>query len=125
MNVDISKFKKKAEEIIAEENFGKTQQKIVAFVLDEKGRIISTGVNSYIKTHPEQAKAAEKVGEHYKVYLHAEVAACTKIQYKKLGKQETIVIIRLNNQNEMIAAKPCKICSAIIKKYGFKHIIHS
>lgn len=126
MNIDISKFKQKAEKILEEESFEKSQQKIVAFILDAKGRILSTGVNSYIKTHPEQAKAAEKTGQDYKVYLHAEIAAATRLHRKQLGKQETIVVIRLNTQNELMTAKPCRICEAVIKlNYGIKNVIHT
>lgn len=125
MNVDISKFKKKAEEIIAEENFSMTQQKIVAFVLDSRGRILTTGVNSYIKTHPKQARAAKEAGESYKVYLHAEIAALAKLSRKQKGKPHTIVVIRLNNDNEMLEAKPCPICKAVIEQENICNIIHS
>jgi deoxycytidylate deaminase len=126
MNIDLTKFKQKAEKIIAEERFERTQQKIVAFVLDSKGRVLSTGVNSYVKTHPEQAKAAEEIGQEYKVYLHAEVAALTRLHRKQLGQQNTIVVLRLNNQNEMSNAKPCRICNAVIKeKYGINNVIHT
>ena len=39
-----------------------TKHKITAIIYDKKGRVLSIGQNSYIKTHPYQAKIAKQVG---------------------------------------------------------------
>lgn len=126
MYVNIEKLKKKAIRILEnDQSLDRTQQKIVAFVLDSKGKILSEGTNSYIKTHPEQAQSAKEEGEDYKIFLHAEVSALTRLKYHQLGKQETIVVLRLNNQLSLCYSKPCPICCRTIKKYGISNIIHS
>lgn len=48
---------------------------IIATTYDKRGRIIALGHNSYVKTHPKQAKWAAQVNQEYKLMLHAEVPA--------------------------------------------------
>ena len=47
-----------------------TKYVVGAFALDSRGVVISKGCNSFVKTHPMQKKYADKVGLHYKIYLH-------------------------------------------------------
>jgi tRNA(Arg) A34 adenosine deaminase TadA len=68
---------------------------ITAFIYDKRGRVLSIGKNSYIKTHPYQAKCAEEVGEGYKVFLHAEIDAINKCT--NLDKAHRISIFRFTN----------------------------
>ena len=51
------------------------KHKVTATVYDKQGNVLSVGYNSYIKTHPLQAKLAYRCGQPEKVYLHAEIAA--------------------------------------------------
>ena len=53
--------------------------KITAVAYDKRGRVLAIGKNSYVKTHPFQAKMAHSVGEPHKVFIHAEIAAILKI----------------------------------------------
>lgn len=48
----------------------KNRQQVTAFIYDKRGRVLSIGKNSYVKTHPLQAHHANKVGLGDKLYLH-------------------------------------------------------
>lgn len=91
---------------------------IKATIYDKKGRIISIGYNSYIKTNTYQAKLAEQTGTPDKQFLHAEVAAIIKAQRK--GKPHRIFVERYNKLGEPVLAKPCPICDLAIKIAGIK-----
>lgn len=98
-------------------------QNITAFAYDRKGRILSIGRNSYVKTHPLQARAAKEVGEDYKIYLHAEVAALVKI--KNWQKIDKLVVTRYNKNGEPMLAKPCRVCQRVIKIAGISTVEHT
>lgn len=100
-----------------------TMQNITAFAYDRKGRLLSIGRNSYIKTHPLQAKAAKEVGEDYKIYLHAEVAALVKI--KNWQKIDKLVVTRYNKNGEPMLAKPCRVCQRLINIAGINTVEHT
>lgn len=100
-----------------------TMQNITAFAYDRKGRILSIGRNSYVKTHPLQARAAKEVGEDYKIYLHAEVAALVKI--KNWQKIDKLVVTRYNKNGEPMLAKPCRVCQRVIKIAGIGTVEHT
>lgn len=100
-----------------------TMQNITAFAYDRKGRILSIGRNSYVKTHPLQARAAKEVGEDYKIYLHAEVAALVKI--KNWQKIDKLVVTRYNKNGEPMLAKPCRVCQRVIKIAGISTVEHT
>ena len=65
---------------------------MTAILYDKRGRVLSIGKNSYVKTHPLQARYATQVGEPSKVFLHAEVDAIVKC--KNLDKAHKIVVFR-------------------------------
>jgi deoxycytidylate deaminase len=96
---------------------------VTAIIYDKRGRVLSIGKNSYVKTHPLQAEYARATGEPHKVFLHAETAAIIKCQY--LSKAEKIVIFRHTEDGSPANAKPCKICSHAIKLAGIKIIEHT
>lgn len=87
-------------------------QNVTAILYDKKGRVLSVGKNSYIKTHPLQALYAAKVGTPKKVYLHAEIDALRRC--KELSKAYKIVVIRTLANGNTGNAKPCPICEAAI-----------
>lgn len=121
--ISIGRFHIKAIKIAESVNLS-GEQRVVAFVLDSKGRILTTGWNSYEKTHPVQKKAAFALSKTYKVFMHAEVHALTRLSYKQLGKQKMIVVIRLGSNNQLLPSCPCIICSDVIREYGVETIIH-
>jgi tRNA(Arg) A34 adenosine deaminase TadA len=96
---------------------------ITAIIYDKKGRVLSIGKNSYIKTHPYQAKIAASVGLPHKIFLHAEIHAIIKC--KKLDKAYKIVVYRYDNFGNPANAQPCPICSDAISKSGIKIVEHT
>ena len=99
------------------------KQNLTAIIYDRKGRVISMGKNSYIKTHPYQAKLANEVGLSDKIYLHAEIDALVKL--KNWDKAHKIVITRIGKSGEPLLAKPCPVCERAIKLAGIKEIQHT
>ncbi len=98
-------------------------QNITAFAYDKKGRLLSVGRNSYVKTHPLQARMAKEVGEDYKIYLHAEVAALVKV--KNWTRVDKLVVTRYNKNGEPMIAKPCRVCQRVIKFAGINTVEHT
>lgn len=96
---------------------------LTAICLDKKGRVLSVARNSYIKTHPLQAKAAERVGEPERIYLHAEIAAIVKV--KDWDKIHTLVINRRNRAGKKLPSKPCKICLSVIEDIGISNVVYT
>ena len=98
----------------------KQQLRVFAQVFDKRGRLLSCAVNSYVKTHTVQAKAADKVGRPSSIYLHAEIAALIKI--KDWTKAHKMVVLRHLKDGTPALAKPCLICQHVINQTGIKHI---
>ena len=89
---------------------------IIATVYDKRGRVLTTGENSYDKTHPLQAKFAVRVGLYDKIYLHSEIAALSKL--KKHHKPYRIVVERYKDNGDPALARPCIVCQAAIESHG-------
>ena len=98
----------------------KKQHAITAIIYDKRGRVLSVGQNSYVKSHTVMARHANKVGLPEKIYLHAE--AHSIIKCKDLSKAHTIRVFRYNSQGLPVNAKPCLICMQIIKEANIKNI---
>lgn len=96
---------------------------MTALIYDRKGRVLSVGQNSYLKTHPLQAKHAKVTGHPEKQYLHAEVHAITRC--RDLRRAHRIFIARYNKQGEPVLAKPCPVCMSAIRESGIRHISHT
>ena len=101
----------------------KQRQQITAVIYDKRGRVLSVGQNSYIKTHPVQAHHAEKVGEPEKVYLHAEIHAITRCP--DLTKAHRIFVTRWDRQGRAVLAAPCAVCRSAIEAAGIRQISHT
>lgn len=99
------------------------KHELTAFIYDKKGNLLSMGKNSYVKTHPLQAKYAKENREEYKHFLHAEIAAIIKC--KQIERAHKLVVMRLNNEGKQMLAKPCKICQRAISFTPIKVIEHS
>lgn len=67
-----------------------------------------------------QARHASKVGEPYKVHLHAEVSAIVKC--RNLKKAHKISVFRFNKQGQPMLAKPCPICISAIRATNITEI---
>ena len=98
----------------------KKRHAITAIIYDKRGRVLSVGQNSYVKSHTVMARHANKVGLPEKIYLHAE--AHSIIKCRDLHKAHTIRVFRYNRQGLPVNAKPCPICMRIIKEVNIKNI---
>lgn len=96
---------------------------ISAIIYDKRGRVISVGSNSYVKTHPMQAKYASAAGDPKKVFLHAEIHAITRCS--DINKAFRIAVFRYNEDGSPALARPCPICMSAIRAAGIKHIEHT
>jgi deoxycytidylate deaminase len=96
---------------------------VTAIIYDKRGRVLSVGVNSYVKTHPMMAEYARRAGEPHKVYLHAEVAAITRCTH--IERAHKIVVLRYTEDGSPANARPCKICQAAIKAAGIEIVEHT
>ena len=74
------------------------KQNITALVFDKRGKLLSMGRNSYVKTHPMQARLAKEVGEEHKIFLHAEVDALVKL--RDWDRAHKLVITRYTRDGE-------------------------
>ncbi len=97
----------------------KTRQNILAICYDINGKMLSTGINKYHKTHPVQAFYASKVGLPEKIYLHAEIDALLRV---KKGKPHRMVVIRKNRFGEILPSESCRICKSAMLDYGIVQI---
>jgi len=100
-----------------------TKHYITALIYDKKGRVISVDKNSYIKTHPLQAKYAKQVGEAHKIFLHAEIAAITKC--KDLDRAVKMVVFRYGRDGKPLLAKPCPVCESAIANTPISIVEHT
>lgn len=99
------------------------RQDITAIIFDKRGRVLSIGQNSYVKTHPIQMMHAKRVNEQDKIFLHAEVAAIVKC--KNLKDAHSMFIARWYKNGEPANATPCKVCMSAISSTNIKIINHT
>lgn len=100
---------------------GKPQ--LTAIIYDKKGKILSIGKNSYVKTHPLQAKYARRLGNEHGRFLHAEVHAI--VRCPDLSKAHRMSVMRFNARGEPVLAKPCEICAHAISLTPIKIVEHT
>ena len=96
---------------------------ITAIIYDKRGKVLSIGKNSYVKTHPLQNHHACKVGLPDKQFLHAEIHAIALC--KKLDRAHRIVVMRFDKDGEGKNAKPCPVCVSAIEAVGIKIVEHT
>lgn len=96
---------------------------MTAIIYDKRGRVLSVGKNSYIKTHPLQNKHACKVGLPDKQFLHAEIHAISLC--RSLQRAHRIVVTRFDARGEPKNAKPCPVCVSAIRAAGIKYVEHT
>ncbi len=94
---------------------------ITALAYDKRGRLLSVGRNSYVKTHPLQAKFARQAGTPDKIYLHAEIDALIKAG----TRVHRLVVIRKDKYGRDMLAKPCSCCQLALKFFGVNQVEHT
>lgn len=85
-------------------------------IYDRKGRVLSIGQNSYIKTHPLQAFHARRAGSPMKQFLHAEIHAI--VRCRDIKRAHRMFISRWDRQGNPVLAKPCEVCQSAIAAAG-------
>lgn len=98
------------------------KHQLTAIIKDKKGKILSIGKNSYIKTHPVMYKLALEKGifEPKANFVHAEIDAINRC--KNLNKAYKIEVYRLSRNGKYMNSKPCHICRSGILKTNIKVI---
>lgn len=91
----------------------------VAFIVEKKF-IRAIGWNNMVKTHPMTIRYPYQPAAK----THAEMSAILKMKGACL-KNMTLVVIRLNSDNEMKQSKPCLGCQAFIKEVGVGSVWYS
>ena len=98
------------------------KQELIAFAYDKRGKLLSVGRNSYIKSHPYQLRVARKSGNPAKIYLHAEVDALIKARGKAVHK---LVVMRYGKGGKWLNAKPCPSCEIAIREFRVREVEHT
>ncbi len=96
---------------------------LTAVIYDKRGRILSVGKNSYVKTHTLMAREAAAVGLPDKQFIHAEFDAIMKC--RDLSKAHRIFVTRTDEKGVYGNAKPCPVCESLIRKAGIKIVDHT
>jgi len=96
---------------------------VTAIIYDKRGRVLSVGSNSYVKTHPLQADHARRAGEPSKIYLHAEIHAITRC--RDISKAYRMAIFRYLEDGSPARACPCNICRNAIDATPIKIVEHT
>lgn len=96
---------------------------ITAIIYDKRGRVLSIGKNSYVKTHPLQSKHANRVGLPEKCFLHAEIHAIALC--RDLKRAHRILVTRFSAKGKPVNAKPCPVCQSAIDATPIKIVEHT
>lgn len=93
-------------------------------VICKGNKVIATGTGQR-KTHPKQAAFAKLAGSPDKICLHAEIDALIKAckwsdKTKKSLNGCTIFVARVKKDGTPGLAKPCNVCSMVLKKFGIR-----
>ena len=99
------------------------KQNMTAIIYDKRGKVISVGQNSYVKTHPLQAKYAAAAGMPDRQFLHAEIHAIVKC--KDLTRAYRIFVSRWDRKGQPALAKPCPVCISAIEAAGIEIVEHT
>lgn len=101
-----------------------SKQDLTAIIRDKRGNVLAIGKNSYIKTHPFQAKLAKRNSRQEAIFLHAEIAAV--VACKNIDKAYSIEVMRTMKDGSLGLAAPCEICMDAIKNFTpIKRILYS
>lgn len=100
---------------------GRKKYAITALAYNKAGKLIAVGQNSYIKTHPLQAKYAARTNRPNALFLHAEIHAL--IQARE--PVHKLVVFRYDSAGKPKNAAPCEICQLAIKDFKVKHVEHT
>ena len=87
----------------------------VAMFTDKRYNVLSVAGNTYVKTHPQQARWAERRGSPDKQCLHAEMRAAIMLAKSgKAGKAKYLYIAAVSEAGNVLLAKPCAVCQMML-----------
>lgn len=95
----------------------RNQHRVYCVALNRRGHKIAESSNSYIKTHPYQARITRKEG---KVYLHAEVSTLLRAR----GQSATLYVARVGRSGRVLPSCPCDSCRVAIKDSGIERVVY-
>lgn len=87
----------------------------VAVFTDKRYNVLSVAGNTYTRTHPQQARWAERRGVPHKQCLHAEIRAA--IMLAKSGKANSakfLYVAAVSTSGNILCAKPCVVCQMML-----------
>lgn len=93
----------------------KGQSRHYSIILDKRGRIVSEAANSYTKTSPRMAKAANKAGLPDKQCLHSEALALFRDKQRKGVK---LIVARVSADGKSMYSAPCPVCAILIQEHS-------
>jgi deoxycytidylate deaminase len=89
---------------------------ITCTAFDRKGNVISSGTNSYTKTHPLARHFSILAGESpEKCRIHAELQAMLNAGSRKVY---SVFVNRYDADGTTALAKPCRGCQLMLKAFG-------
>ena len=91
--------------------------KVYAVAYDKRNRIVAKAENSYVKSHPLQARYGKEADKSYKIYLHAEIAAIIRAKGKEIHK---LKITCFDIKGRIKPSKPCDVCMLAINEAKIK-----
>ena len=100
---------------MASEHVSGGRVRTVAVFTDKRNNVLSVAGNMYTRTHPQQARWAEKRGVPHKQCLHAEIRAA--IILAKSGKADSakfLYVAAVSTSGNILCAKPCVVCQMML-----------
>ena len=100
---------------MASEHVSGGRVRTVAIFTDKRYNVLSVAGNMYTRTHPQQARWAEKRGVPHKQCLHAEIRAAIMLTKSwKAEKAKYLYIAAVSEAGNVLRAKPCGVCQMML-----------
>lgn len=100
---------------MASEHVSGGRVRTVAVFTDKRYNVLSAAGNTYTRTHPQQARWAERRGVPHKQCLHAEMRAAIMLAKSgKAGKAKYLYIAAVSEAGNVLLAKPCAVCQMML-----------
>ena len=100
---------------MASEHVSGGRVRTIAIFTDKRNNVLSVAGNMYTRTHPQQARWAEKRGVPHKQCLHAEIrAAIILAKNGKAEKAKHLYIAAVSTSGNVLCAKPCVVCQMML-----------
>lgn len=118
------KFMTLAMEFAHKNRKSKHQYTMVAFLVKSK-KIISIGVNDYVKTNPNTPQI--KKGQI--IPSHAEIKCISRwiVKNRSIDSDMTLYVVGITQGGEgqpVISSKPCESCQRFIKAVGIPRVVY-